>query len=305
MFGIAVTTAVLLSASAPMKLASPGWSYINVDDKKGDFFADYFAQQLAVRGFSVTTKSEISSLIGFERQKQLMGCSTDSTNCIAELAGALGVDALITGSLAKFRAGYTVTVKVVAAGTGQQIAVDSGKLKDDDDLVEWLQEAAERMAPKLSKPTVAETPEEPPRVEDKPVSPETPVVAPQAAVTIAEPSSPSRVLRPVVLIPAVTGALFIAGGAFAYAQSQSIHAELLRGTQSEYVVPGDFEASNARAEAAAKAGAIRQTVGLVGVSVGAAALATAAMMALRVDPNATVAAVVTPSSAGIGLGGSF
>lgn len=50
----------------------------------------------------VVDTKELESLLGFERQKQLMDC--DGTNCMAELAGALGVDFLIQGSLGRLDA---------------------------------------------------------------------------------------------------------------------------------------------------------------------------------------------------------
>src|SRR4051812_14698011 len=114
---IAQLSAALLFAApvdATVKLASPGLSYVNVDDKLGDFFNEYFAQQLVLQGgIRVTTKNEISSLLGFERQRQLLGCSDQSSSCLAELAGALGVDGIITGSIAKLSSGYAGNIKIV------------------------------------------------------------------------------------------------------------------------------------------------------------------------------------------------
>src|SRR5438045_2465034 len=98
---------VMSASSAPVRLASPGWSMVNVDARVGEFFADHFANQLGLQpGIQVTTKGEIASLLGFERQRQLLGCSTDQASCLAELAGALGVDGLISGSIARFGSGY-------------------------------------------------------------------------------------------------------------------------------------------------------------------------------------------------------
>lgn len=309
MFALTLTASLLVT-STPLKLASPGWSYINVDDKKGDFFADYFAQQLAVRGFTVTTKSEISSLIGFERQKQLMGCSTDSSNCIAELAGALGVDGLITGSLAKFKSGYTVNIKVVAAGNAKQLAVDSGSAKDDDALIEWLREAAETMAPKLQQAAKVK-PEEQPQVVEKPKADPEPVAkvdSPPEVLTpppeVEETKEPSSGVRVFVLLPAVTGALFIGGGTFALLQAKGINDEL-RNPNSSYWDATSPSDSVARARSEARRGELMQTIGLVGVGVGAAAVATAVVLALQVEPDATIAASATSEGGSVSVGGRF
>jgi hypothetical protein len=37
-------------------------------------------------------------LLGLERQKQMLGCAEDSSNCLAELAGALGARFVLNGS---------------------------------------------------------------------------------------------------------------------------------------------------------------------------------------------------------------
>jgi len=57
----------------------------------------------------VIGSAEIQSMLGLERQKTMLGC-TDSTNCLAEIGGALGVDELISGRLA--RAGKTFILEI-------------------------------------------------------------------------------------------------------------------------------------------------------------------------------------------------
>src|SRR5881398_1613253 len=49
--------------------------------------------------FEVISSSDVTQLLGFERQRQLLGCKEDS--CLAELGGALGVDYLVTSQLGK------------------------------------------------------------------------------------------------------------------------------------------------------------------------------------------------------------
>ena len=64
-------------------------------------FMDQVARQPAVQGLlhrrpgaEVVSGAEIRSLIGFERQKQLLGCKEDSS-CIAEMGGALGASGFV------------------------------------------------------------------------------------------------------------------------------------------------------------------------------------------------------------------
>jgi len=139
-----------LAAAAPVKLAAPGLSYVNVDEKVGDFMVDYLAQQLVAQGIAVTTKTQVNALLGFERQKSLLGCSGQSASCLAELAGALGVDGLVTGSLARTAKGsYVINITVVAARDGRSVGAMSARAPDDDALLDVLATAARQLAPKV------------------------------------------------------------------------------------------------------------------------------------------------------------
>src|SRR5262245_45592158 len=108
----ALTLAVLMVVSgAPqaaaqppqLKIASPGLSGVKVGDKEAVFFSEHLAQQLAAAGAKVTSDREISAVLGLERKRQLMGCPEGATQCMTELAGALGVDALVIGDIAKLQ----------------------------------------------------------------------------------------------------------------------------------------------------------------------------------------------------------
>jgi hypothetical protein len=48
-------------------------------------------------GLQVVTPTEISALLSFEEQRQLIGC--DESDCLVNLGGALGCDELVVGSL--------------------------------------------------------------------------------------------------------------------------------------------------------------------------------------------------------------
>ncbi|MBL8951033.1 MAG: hypothetical protein JNK82_09670 [Myxococcaceae bacterium] len=55
------------------------------------------------RGFyQVLSSRDIASMLGVERQKQLMGCGDDSSNCMIELSGALNARYVLGGNVTKF-----------------------------------------------------------------------------------------------------------------------------------------------------------------------------------------------------------
>lgn len=50
---------------------------------------------------SVIAKSDIASMLSLEQQKQVLGCDTDASSCLAEIGGALGVKRVVAGSLGR------------------------------------------------------------------------------------------------------------------------------------------------------------------------------------------------------------
>jgi len=70
------------------------------------------------RRFSAVGRSDIANLIGFERQKQLAGCSED-TSCAAEIAGALGVGYVASASLGRVGPLTVVSLKIIQVSTAK------------------------------------------------------------------------------------------------------------------------------------------------------------------------------------------
>jgi hypothetical protein len=194
---IAFAVALALAAEpAPIKLAAPGLEYVNLADDVGAFYSEHLAHQLQEAHVRVITARQISTLLGFERQKQLLGCS-DNASCIAELANALGVDGIVTGQLGKFDDLYQLDIKIIGAVNGRILSAYSGQAKGDRALLDELTRAAKQIAAELRTATG-------PKPEPKPE----PVVAAPVEVS-ASPSTPSGH----GWIPAAAGGAALAAGA--------------------------------------------------------------------------------------------
>ena len=63
-----------------------------------------------LEGVSAIGMAEIRDMLGFEYQRQMLGCSADD-QCLAEIAGALGVDELVTTNIVLVKKSYAVTLK--------------------------------------------------------------------------------------------------------------------------------------------------------------------------------------------------
>ena len=142
--------AALLVQAAPVKVAVPGFTLSGVDATVGDAWVDRFITLLSADGsFKLTTSRDIAQVLGIERQRELLGCSDAKTSCLAELAGALGVDAILTGTVVHSGAGYSATLRVLKANNGSQIAAVTGRLKDVDALEDWLDAQVPEVARQL------------------------------------------------------------------------------------------------------------------------------------------------------------
>lgn len=87
---------------------------------------------------AVVGQDDIRELLGFEKQKQLLGC-TDAT-CLAEIGGALGVDQLLVGSLAQLGQTYVFVLRRVDVRTSKVVGDVKRelKLKEQDALLDAI-----------------------------------------------------------------------------------------------------------------------------------------------------------------------
>lgn len=141
---IAIVALAALAAVEPIKIAVPDFQG-SVAPEQRQFFVEYFSERLIALGnVQVTTPSQIAAVLGVERQKELLGCSQQVT-CTAELAGALGAEVLILGSIAKVGSDFALTVKAIDAKTSQPVAALSGRGAKEEALLDFLATAARQV----------------------------------------------------------------------------------------------------------------------------------------------------------------
>jgi TolB-like protein len=114
-------TAALFAALAgpaqakELKIAVLDIRALGTDAAKAELLSEIaLTEASSMGGFDVIGKSDIASVIGFEKQKQVMGCAEDS-NCLAEIGGALGVDMILVGSLGTLGDLFRLDLKLVDA----------------------------------------------------------------------------------------------------------------------------------------------------------------------------------------------
>ncbi|MEW5740825.1 MAG: FlgO family outer membrane protein [Myxococcota bacterium] len=150
---------VALSASAsPPSIAVVDFTVVGSDARLGEVFAGRLASRLEERGAKVITQQTVRSLLSNERQRQLLGCAEEGTNCIAELAGALGSTYLGLGQVAKVGGSYTVNVRIVRSADGSTVSSLSKTVGSEDATLDAVTDAADAfivtLDPTLAKPPV-------------------------------------------------------------------------------------------------------------------------------------------------------
>ncbi|MEK7703518.1 MAG: hypothetical protein AAB426_01055 [Myxococcota bacterium] len=102
-----------VSASAKSKLAVLPTQFDETSaGKVPKLFDDYLLTAVQNAGdFEVIGQDDISALLGFEKQKDLVGC--DDMSCIADIGGALGVDRLVVVKIAHLQDEWISTAKLI------------------------------------------------------------------------------------------------------------------------------------------------------------------------------------------------
>lgn len=104
-----------------------------VSSSAAKVLTDYVVDKVRRRGaFSrVVSSREVEDVLSHEKQRQLMDC--DTTSCTAEIAGALGVDLLLSGSLARMGSSYLLNLRIVNVRTAAAVSSVAHRVRADSD----------------------------------------------------------------------------------------------------------------------------------------------------------------------------
>ncbi len=269
---LAATVAV--ASSSEIRVALPELSGVGLEKGLVSFYSEHLAQQLTLQGVRVVTAKEIATLLGVERQKQLLGCTEAAQSCIAELANALGAEGILMGDVAKVGTTYQLNLKVLAAASGKRLAQYTSSSESEEQVLRELSKAAQGMAAALAT-SLGRT------------------LKPDLAALTALQQSQSRAgFRKVAWVPALAGAVLAGGGTAALVIAGGKYRQL-------DAPSGSYTLGDARA--LRDDGKLLQTFGWVGVGVGAAALATGGLLLfLGREPDSSSTAAIS-----VGAGPGF
>lgn len=142
-------TALVLAASP--QLAMTSFSGVGVTKELQGYCSERVAAAMVARGLRVTTPEDIANVLGLERQRQLLGCDSETaSSCAAELASALGAEAIVSGSVARLGSGFEVSVKVVSTATVRVLAQAQASATSENGLAAALEDVASQLAARLA-----------------------------------------------------------------------------------------------------------------------------------------------------------
>lgn len=157
--------ALVTMTAQPVTLAMPGLNAVNINPSESEYYADTLCEDLNGLKLKVSTARDIATVLGVQRQKELLGCT--ESGCFTELAGALGADGIVVGDVGKIGDEYALNVKVLKPD-GAVLALFNARIDKAEHVRDTLNDAARSLAHQLAQ--VLSRPElEPP--------PLTPVVA--------------------------------------------------------------------------------------------------------------------------------
>lgn len=150
-----------------------------------------------LRQFKVIAGRDIQAMLGFERQKDVVGC-TDAA-CLAEIGGALGVERIVASHIGKVGSTYVVNIKLInirlAETEGRVYETVRGEV---DALIDTIRASVQKLFKAKKKPAAtAAAPAKPePKAEPAPppkqAAPEPP---PKKVATAPVASTPTVVAK--------------------------------------------------------------------------------------------------------------
>lgn len=217
-----------------------------VPEGTATILTEIVVSEVARYGLDVVSKADIAAIVGFEKEKTLLGCSEDSS-CLAEIGGALGVDFMLTGQVGQIGSRYRISLILVDVKKGKvagraadfcdrnEDALANAAVARVREIVGIIQATgASKPPPTATRP--ASTPSQPPVVALKPAEPPPPAAVPLPAEPPVpeEPSTPWSRRKILGLSLTGAGGLAIVGGIVAGLKAKSLEDDLSASSNDLY-----------------------------------------------------------------------
>lgn len=130
----------LIAASPPPELPRllvQEFTFRGVDAAVAEAIADGVAPEVDRRGyFRSLTSKDVQTILGMERQKQLLGC--EASTCLTELAGALGAPYVLSGTISQIGPSLQLSMQMLDVSKSVVVARSIRIARDADTLRQLL-----------------------------------------------------------------------------------------------------------------------------------------------------------------------
>jgi hypothetical protein len=164
-----IVFAVWIAPAKDLKVVVPGvYSYKGVPEGTSDVLSDLLLDALLSRhGIRALGPSDARAMLSAEQQKQLLGCKDES--CMTELAGALGADWLIAGTVGKLEDLYVVSLQLIDARKARVTARATANLKSLKEATEKIGELTDKLLGQKPRVSIVPALKKPPEPEKEPM----------------------------------------------------------------------------------------------------------------------------------------
>jgi TolB-like protein len=270
---------VALALAAPLCTAAPrpkvvvlsvGYSEDSLQKLSGSIAEVILTELGRTRKVEAMGTSDVSTILGLERQRQMLGCAEESASCLAEISAALGAPWLVTGSLARLGKALRIDLKLVRARDGKAVFRDGRSIKDETETFDVVAEMVRAMVGEME-------------------------LGPDGAAVEAKPQAPSPPGSTARVVLLGAGALAAVGGGVLLGLGASQRGDVLTHPEKYTYAQGDTALRSANSS---------MLLGGVIGGVGLAAAASAAVwMALARPPEGapTVSLLAWPGGGALAL----
>jgi hypothetical protein len=292
----ALTLAGAPEADEPFRIAVPAMRLSGVGEDLGRILTEIVTTETSsLPNAKVIGASDITTMLGFEQEKQLLGCE-DNVSCIAEIGGALGVELLLVSDLGLVGETYVLNLKLIDTESvlvkKRVYKTVSGKA---DDLIEAVRKALRELLAVVAPDAVAAV-EEP--VESEPAPPAQPPADEPPAV---DRDGPRMWLR--------WTAIGAGGALLGLAGFVELMAKMDYDKGLDSVKAGDYEVHRAdardRMNNADDLSRNALLIGIAGAVVTGAGITWLVMTPSQAESSTAVAPVISDDALGFAVSGTF
>jgi len=148
---MALVALAILTVSGPARSAERPQLLVldfraeGVDKGTADLIMDVVTSAFAkTNRFDVKSSDDIAELLNLEAGKSALGC--DDASCMAEIAGALGAELVVSGRIGKLGETYILKIAVLKPATATTVGQETVQAKSLDELPARLKPVAKKLA---------------------------------------------------------------------------------------------------------------------------------------------------------------